>query len=50
MIGKYASLEEFLRKLPLSEEEVTLTFEQINELLNEPRRVVLANKIVRNLQ
>ena len=48
MIDKYASLEQYLRHLPLSEEEVT--FERIDELLNEPRRVVLAYKIVRNLQ
>jgi hypothetical protein len=36
MSDKYASLEQYLRHLPISEEEVTLTFERIDELLIEP--------------
>ena len=33
MSGKYTSLENYLRDLPLSQKEVTLTFEQIEEIL-----------------
>lgn len=36
MIDKYASLEQYLRHLPSSEEEVTLTFERIDEFLKDP--------------
>jgi hypothetical protein len=35
MAGKYALLEEYLRGLPTSEEELTLTFERIEEILND---------------
>lgn len=35
MAGNYALLEQFLRGLPNSEEEVTLTFERVEEILNE---------------
>ena len=33
MAGDYPLLEQYLRKLPTSEEEVTLTFERIEEIL-----------------
>ena len=36
MAGKYMSLEKYLRTLPLSQREVTLGFEQIEEILNNP--------------
>lgn len=36
MTDKYASLEQYLRHLPVSEEEVTLTFERIDEFLFQP--------------
>ncbi|HEU0296968.1 MAG TPA: hypothetical protein VFR47_29790 [Anaerolineales bacterium] len=35
MAGKYAPLENYLRDLPLSQSEVTLGFEQIEEILND---------------
>ena len=35
MAGKYAPLENYLRDLPLSQREVTLGFEQIEEILND---------------
>jgi len=34
MTGKYTPLEQYLRDLPLSQEEVTLTFERIEQILN----------------
>lgn len=34
MAGKYAPLENYLRKLPKSQSEVTLDFEQIERILN----------------
>jgi hypothetical protein len=34
MAGKYAPLENYLRDRPLSQREVTLGFEQIEEILN----------------
>jgi hypothetical protein len=35
MTGKFELLEEYLRDLPLSQEEVTLTFKSIEELLDD---------------
>ena len=35
MAGDYPLLEQYLRKLPLREEEVTLTFERIEEILKD---------------
>jgi len=35
MAGDYPLLEQYLRKLPTSEEEVTLTFERIEEILKD---------------
>ena len=35
MAEKYTPLEKYLRELPLSQEEVTLTFERIEQILNE---------------
>ena len=34
MAGKYTPLENYLRDLPASQREVTLRFEQIEEILN----------------
>ena len=34
MAGKYAPLENYLRDLPASQRDVTLTFEQIEGILN----------------
>ena len=34
MAGKYTPLENYLRNLPASQREVTLGFEQIEEILN----------------
>ena len=36
MPEKYTPLEKYLRELPVSQEEVTLTFERIEQILNEP--------------
>jgi hypothetical protein len=36
MSGQYTLLEQYLRDLPVSQEEVTLTFESIEQILNEP--------------
>jgi hypothetical protein len=36
MAGKYAPLENYLRKLSASQQEVTLRFEQIEAILNHP--------------
>jgi hypothetical protein len=36
MTGNYILLEQYLRDLSTSEEEVTLTFERIEQILNEP--------------
>ncbi|HLO32190.1 MAG TPA: hypothetical protein VK249_23780 [Anaerolineales bacterium] len=36
MMDKYTLLENYLRALPTSEEEVTLTFEGIEQILHEP--------------
>jgi len=36
MPDKYTSLEQYLRDLPVSQQEVTLTFELIEQILNEP--------------
>ena len=33
MDGKYTLLEQYFRDLPMSEEEITLTFERIEEIL-----------------
>ena len=35
MAGKYTPLENFLRELPLTQKEVTMTFEQIERILND---------------
>lgn len=35
MAGKYTPLEHFLRDLPLSQQEVTLSFEQIERIIND---------------
>ena len=35
MDGKYAPLEQYLRGLPMTEEEVTLTFERVEEILKD---------------
>lgn len=35
MDGKYAPLEQYLRKLPIRQEEVTLTFDIIEKILND---------------
>jgi hypothetical protein len=35
MAEKYTPLEKYLRDLPLSQDEVTLTFERIEEILND---------------
>ncbi len=35
MTGKYTPLEHYLRDLPASQKEVTLRFEQIEEILND---------------
>jgi len=35
MEDKYTPLEQYLRDLPVSQEEVTLTFEQIEQILND---------------
>ena len=36
MAGRYAPLEKYLRDLPVSQEDVTLTFESIEAILKEP--------------
>ena len=36
MTSKYSPLEKHLRDLPVSQEEVTLTFERLEQILNEP--------------
>ena len=36
MVDKYASLEQYLRHLPTGEEEVTISFERIDEFLFQP--------------
>ena len=35
MIAKYYPLEKYLRELPTTEEEVTLTFERVEEILKD---------------
>lgn len=35
MADNYAPLEKYLRDLPVSQEEVTLTFERIEQILND---------------
>ena len=35
MEGKFAPLEQYLRGLPMAEEEVTLTFERVEEILKD---------------
>ena len=35
MEGKLAPLEQYLRGLPIAEEEVTLTFERVEEILKD---------------
>lgn len=35
MAGKYSQLENYLRDLPASEKEVTLSFDQIERILND---------------
>ena len=35
MASKYALLEQYLRELPANEREVTLSFEQIERILND---------------
>ena len=35
MAGNYPLLEQYLRSLPMKEEEVTLTFERIEEILKD---------------
>ena len=34
MAGKYSPLENYLRNLPITQKEVTLSFEQIEKILN----------------
>ena len=34
MAGKYTPLENYLRDLPVTQKEVTLSFEQIERILN----------------
>ena len=34
MADKYTALEKYLRDLPASQDEVTLTFERIEQILN----------------
>ena len=34
MAGKYTPLENYLRNLPITQKEVTLSFEQIEKILN----------------
>ena len=36
MTGNYTLLEQYLRDLPVSQEEVILAFESIQQILNEP--------------
>ncbi len=36
MADQYSPLENYLRELPASQEELTLTFERIEQILNEP--------------
>ena len=36
MTEHYAPLEKYLRDLPVSQEDITLTFESIEEILREP--------------
>ena len=35
MTGKYSPLEHYLRELPASQKEVTMSFEQIERILND---------------
>lgn len=35
MAGKYTPFEQYFRDLPASQDEVTLTFEQIEQILND---------------
>ncbi len=35
MAGKYTPLEHYLRDLPASQKEITLTFDQIERILND---------------
>lgn len=35
MAGKYTPLEQYLRNLPVTQKEVTLSFEQIERILND---------------
>ncbi len=35
MAGKYVPLENFLRRVPVGQSDVTLTFEQIERILND---------------
>lgn len=35
MTGKYAPLEHYLRDLPLTQKEVSLSFEQVERILND---------------
>lgn len=42
MAGKYDELEKYLRSLPVNQEDVTLTFTLIEQILNEsPVRAAL---------
>lgn len=36
MADNYIPLEKYLRQLPASQEEITLTFEHIEQILNQP--------------
>ncbi len=36
MTGKYEPLEKYLRALPASQDQVTLSFESIDQFLNDP--------------
>jgi hypothetical protein len=36
MSGKFTLLEQYLRDLPIGQEEITLTFENLEQILNEP--------------
>ena len=36
MAEKYAPLEKYLRDLPVQQEDITITFESLEQILNEP--------------
>lgn len=36
MAERYAPLEKYLRELPVNQEDITITFESLEQILNEP--------------